>query len=71
MSIKVGDKSAGSSYGRLVDISNIAISDLAITKERNIPDILSTTIEYVQFKKKLEDENTKITGGDVTTSPPY
>lgn len=61
MSVKVGDKSAGGSYGRLVDISNIAISDLSITKERNIPDILSTTIEYVQFKKKLEDENTKIT----------
>jgi len=61
MSVKVGDKSAGGSYGRLIDISNIAISDLRISKERNIPDILATTIEYVQFKKKLEKENTKIT----------
>ena len=59
--MKVGPNSIGTSYGMLVDISNLAVSTLNLTKERNLPDTLSVDIEYVQFKNKLEKENTKIT----------
>lgn len=58
--MKVGPNSIGTSYGMLVDISNLAVSTLNLTKERNLPDTLSVDIEYVQFKNKLEKENTKI-----------
>lgn len=59
--IIVGPKSTGTTYGKLVDISNIAINDLRLSKERNVADILEVDIEYVQLKKKLEAEQTKVT----------
>ena len=40
----------------IVDISSLAISNIRITKERNLPDTLDVTIEYTQFKKKLAEE---------------
>lgn len=46
----------GSDYHFLVDISHIAVSDLVIRKERNVPEELSVDIEYIQFKKKIEAE---------------
>jgi len=42
----------------IMDISNILTSDLDINKERNTPDDCSFSVEYVQFKKRLEDEGT-------------
>ena len=42
----------------IVDISSLAISDIHISKERNMPDTLDVTIEYTQFKKKLKAEGT-------------
>ena len=56
-----GQHSVGSDFGMIVDISNIAISDMTLTKERNIPDALSIDIEYTQFKEKLAKEKTDIT----------
>ncbi len=42
----------------LADLSNIAISDLTIEKERNQPDFGDVTIEYTQFIKKMERTST-------------
>lgn len=39
-----------------LDISSIATSDIQIHKERNNPDKLEVTIEYTQFKEKLNYE---------------
>ena len=55
-----GDNYVGTEFGMLADISNICISSLNLSKERNLPDTLSVDIEYIQFKKKLGAENTKI-----------
>lgn len=41
-----------------VDISSIATTNISITKERNMPDNLEVTIEYTQFKEKLDYEGT-------------
>ncbi|HAS92812.1 MAG TPA: hypothetical protein DCS12_11505, partial [Clostridiales bacterium] len=57
---KSGPNVAAKTYGMLVDISNICVSSLNLSKERNLPDTLSVDIEYVQFKKKLASENTSI-----------
>lgn len=40
----------------LIDISNLATSGIKIEKERNKPDTLEVTIEYTQFKEKLQYE---------------
>lgn len=56
----VGPNIASKTYGMLVDISNICVNSLSLSKERNLPDTLSVDIEYVQFKKKLNLEDTKI-----------
>lgn len=52
------DKTTGESEF-VVDLSNIAISDISIVKERNKPDSCSVTIEYTQFKNKLEYEGSQ------------
>lgn len=43
----------------LVDISNLAYSDIRISKERNSPDTCVVTIEYTQFKEKLKYEGSE------------
>lgn len=43
-----------SSY--LADISDISMSDIVITKERNMPDTCEFEIEYTQFKKFMKYE---------------
>lgn len=43
----------------LADISNIAISQINIIKERNLPDSCNVTIEYTQFKRKLAQEGSE------------
>lgn len=42
----------------IVDISNVMINDIQISKERNKPDSCKINVEYTQFKKRLEKENT-------------
>lgn len=49
-------KKADSDY--FLDISSLATSDISIKKERNTPDTLEVTIEYTQFKEKLNYEGT-------------
>lgn len=53
--LNIWDRQTGQS-DYYVDISSIATSDVNITKERNSPDILTVTIEYTQFLKKLNYE---------------
>ena len=43
----------------LVDISSLSTSNIHISKERNKPDTLTVTIEYTQFKNKLQYEGSE------------
>ena len=42
----------------IVDISNIMVNDISVKKERNKPSSAKISIEYLQFKKRLEKEKT-------------
>lgn len=42
--------------GFLADISDICVSDLTISKERNVPDSLAVEIEYTQFNRILKEQ---------------
>lgn len=55
--LNLWDRKGGDSDYYL-DISSIATSDISIKKERNTPDTLEVTIEYTQFKEKLNYEGT-------------
>lgn len=53
--VKLWDREDGDS-DYFLDISSLATSDIKIVKERNTPDTLEVTIEYTQFKEKLNYE---------------
>ena len=44
----------------LVDCSNIMISDIQLSRQLNKYDSLSFSVEYLQFSKKLKEENSQI-----------
>lgn len=53
--LSLWDRKTGES-DYFLDLSSLSVDDISIEKERNTPDTLELTIEYTQFKNKLNYE---------------
>lgn len=53
-----GNETEKNTRNFVVDISNILVSSIQISKERNKPDNCAFEIEYEQFKQRLKNEGT-------------